>query len=155
MVTEFFQHLTVWHWVGLGLILLTAEIAVGTFDLLWVAMAAFVTALFTMLAPGEVGEWQGQLVVFGLVSVAFVLMGRTVFRGLRRAPSSHPNINDRTSAMIGKHGQAVGEFDQGAGRVKIGDTSWSAVSVDGAAIVEGDDVVVAGAEGTTLKVRPA
>ena len=80
----FLQHLTVWHWVGLGLVLLTAEIAVGTFDLLWIAVAAFVTALFTVLAPGQVGEWQGQLVVFGIISVVFVLMGRTVFRGLRR-----------------------------------------------------------------------
>ncbi|MBI1361837.1 MAG: NfeD family protein [Alphaproteobacteria bacterium] len=151
----FLEHLTVWHWVGLGLILLTAEIAVGTFDLLWVAMAAFVTALFTVLAPGQLGEWQGQLVVFGVVAVAFVLMGRTVFRGLRRAPSSHPNINDRMASMVGKHGQAGGGFEEGAGRVKIGDTMWSAIAVEGATIMEGDDVVVAGADGTTLKVRRA
>ncbi len=151
----FLQHLTVWHWVGLGLILLTAEIAVGTFDLLWIAMAAFVTALFTVLAPGQLGEWQGQLVVFGIVAVVFVLMGRTVFKGLRQQPSSHPNINDRMASLVGKHGLAAGGFEAGEGRVKIGDTMWSATAVEGVTVVEGDDVVVAGADGTTLKVRRA
>ena len=152
-VLHLLEAVTIWHWLGLGILLLTLEVAVGTFDLLWVAVAAFTTALLSLVAPTLVGGWQGQLVIFGIVAMAFVIMGRTVFKGLRRAPSSHPNINDRTAAMIGQHGRATDAFEAGAGRVKIGDTMWAAVQAGGRPIVEGDDVVVAGADGTTLKVK--
>jgi membrane protein implicated in regulation of membrane protease activity len=74
---------------------------------------------------------------------------------MRRAPTSHPNINDRTAAMIGQRGRAAGEFEAGAGRVRIGDTMWAAVQAGGRPIVDGDEVVVAGADGTTLKVHAA
>jgi inner membrane protein len=148
-----FTGLTVWHWVGVGIVLLTLEIAVGTFDLLWVAMAAFVTALFALIVPGTAGEWQGQLVFFGAVAVAFVVMGRTVFKGLRRPQATHPNLNDRMATLIGERGEAASTFLNGHGRVKIGDTVWQAeAEIDG--IVEGAAIVVAGADGTLLKVRP-
>ena len=39
-VTGFLEGLTVFHWLGIGLILLTLEVAVGTFDLLWIAVAS-------------------------------------------------------------------------------------------------------------------
>lgn len=149
------EGLTLWHWVGLGIILLTIEVAVGTFDLLWVAMGAFATALFAWLAPGDIGGWQGQLVFFCALAIVFVIMGRTVFRGLRQRVSTHPNLNSRTSAMVGQRGEAVTTFEQGGGRVKVGDTVWSAQQADETIIVEGDGVVVTGADGTTLKVRLA
>ena len=148
------EAVTIWHWLALGILLLTLEIAVGTFDLLWVAVAAFTTALLSLVAPQLLGAWQGQLVIFGVVAVAFVIMGRTVFKGLRRAPLSHPNINDRTATMIGLHARAAGAFEAGSGRVKIGDTMWAAAQVGGRPIVEGDDLVVVGADGTMLKVTP-
>jgi membrane protein implicated in regulation of membrane protease activity len=149
------EAITIWHWLGLGILLLTLEVAVGTFDLLWVAVAAFTTALLSLVLGDMIGGWQGQLVVFGVIAVAFVIMGRTVFKGMRRAPTSHPNINDRTAAMIGQRGRAAGEFEAGAGRVRIGDTMWAAVQAGGRPIVDGDEVVVAGADGTTLKVHAA
>jgi membrane protein implicated in regulation of membrane protease activity len=55
--------------------------------------------------------------------------------------------------MIGQHGQAATSFDGGEGKVKVGDTVWLAQQADDTVIVEGDQVVVSGAEGTTLKVR--
>ena len=147
------QGLTVWHWLGIGIVLLTLEVAVGTFDLLWISIGAFITALFALIIPAPVGGWQGQLVFFGVVAVAFVTAGRTVFKGLRRAPSTHPNLNDRTAAMIGQRGLAATSFDGGQGKVKVGDTMWLAEQAGGGAIAEGDKVVVAGADGTTLKVK--
>lgn len=152
-VVGILQGLTVWHWVGLGIVLLTLEVAVGTFDLLWVAMGAFLTALFALLAPESLGGWQGQLTFFGVVAILFVISGRTLFKGLRRTTSSHPNLNDRLAGMIGQRGEAATSFDGGRGKVKVGDTEWLATQTDEAVIVEGDEVVIAGAEGTTLKVR--
>jgi membrane protein implicated in regulation of membrane protease activity len=152
-VTGFLDGLTVWHWLGLGVVLLTLEVAVGTFDLLWISIGAFLTALFSWIVPEPVGGWQGQLIFFGVVAVAFLISGRTLFKGLRRAPSSHPNLNDRIANMIGKHGEAATSFEGGEGKVKVGDTVWLARQADEAVIVEGDQVVISGAEGMTLKVK--
>jgi inner membrane protein len=147
------EGLTVWHWAGIGIVLLTLEVAVGTFDLLWVSMAAFLTALFAWIIPAPVGAWQGQLIFFAMVAVGFLVAGRTWFKGLRRAPTSHPNLNDRLASMVGRHGEAATSFEGGEGKVRVGDSVWLAQQVDETVIVEGDQVVVAGAEGTTLKVR--
>jgi membrane protein implicated in regulation of membrane protease activity len=152
-VVSMLEGLTLWHWVGIGIVLLTLEVAVGTFDLLWIAMAAFLTALLSLLgiAPG----WQAQLVAFAIVAVIFVAMGRTVFKGLRRRSSTHPNLNARTEGMVGQRAEALTTFDGGKGRVKVGDSVWAAEQSDDTVIVEGDGVVITGADGTTLKIRLA
>lgn len=152
-VVHLLGQITVWHWVGIALVLLTLEVAVGTFDLLWIAAGAFATALFAVIAPAPLNTWQGELVFFGVAAIGLVILGRTTFKGLRRPSTSHPNLNDRTTQMVGQHGAAASTFDMGMGRVKIGDTVWPAEAADGAAIREGDAVVVAGADGTTLKVK--
>jgi membrane protein implicated in regulation of membrane protease activity len=149
------EGLTVWHWLGIGIVLLTLEVAVGTFDLLWIAIGAFATALFALIIPEPLGGWQGQLTFFGVMAIAFVISGRTLFKGLRNRASSHPNLNDRLAKMVGERGEAATNFDGGRGKVKIGDSVWLAQQADGATIVLGDKVVVAGADGTTLKVKPA
>jgi len=147
----FLENLTVWHWLGMGIVLLTLEVAIGTFDLLWIAMGAFLTALFALVVPDPAGAWQGQLVFFGVVAVVFVAMGRTLFRGLRRRSTTHPNLNDRMTTLIGQRGEAAGAFENGHGRVKIGDTVWQA-RAEGA-IAAGAAIVVDGAEGTLLRVK--
>ncbi len=151
----FFESLTIWHWVGLGIVLMTIEVAVGTFDLLWVSVGAFLTALFALIVPLPAGGWQGQMVFFGVVAIAFVISGRTLFKGLRQRTTSHPNLNDRLANMVGMHGEAATNFDQGEGKVKVGDTVWIAKQSDETVIVEGDKIVVTGSEAGRLKVRLA
>jgi inner membrane protein len=146
--------MTLWHWVGVGIVLLTLEVAVGTFDLLWVALAAFSTALFALAAPDPYGGWEGQLVWFAAVALLLVALGRTVFRGLRTRASTHPKLNDRMAQLLGRPGEATIAFENGEGHVKIGDTVWPARQVgEGAPLRPGDDIIVSGSEGTILKVR--
>ncbi len=148
----FFEGLTVWHWVGLGIVLMTIEVAVGTFDLLWVSIGALLTALFALVVPLPAGGWQGQMAFFGIVAIAFVISGRTLFKGLRRGHTSHPNLNDRLANMVGQHGEAATGFDDQRGKVKVGDTVWLA---EGEAVIhEGDRIVVIGSHKGLLKVRP-
>jgi inner membrane protein len=154
-VLSFLESLTAWHWAGIGMILMTLEVAVGTFDLLWISVGAFATALFALIIPLPAGGWQGQLIFFGFAAIACVTAGRTVFRGLRRTTSTHPNLNDRVATMIGHRGLAATAFVAGSGKVKVGDSVWLAEQVGDTAIAEGDEVVVAGGDGTTLKVKPA
>jgi membrane protein implicated in regulation of membrane protease activity len=151
-LTGSLEHMTAWHWLGLGIFLLVLEIGLATFDLLWVAVAAFATALFAAVLP--IVGWPGELSFFGAVATVLVVLGRTKFKGLRKPASDHPLLNDRTAKMVGRHGEAAATFEGGEGRVRIGDTVWAAMQADGRAISIGDEVVVAGAEGTKLKVKP-
>lgn len=150
-VVGFLSGLTVWHWVGLGIVLMAIEVAVGTFDLLWVSIGAFLTALFALIVPAPMGGWEGQLSFFGFVAIAFVISGRTIFKGLRNRASTHPNLNDRLANMVGQHGQATTAFDGGSGKVKVGDTVWLAQG-DGP-INAGDGVTITGADKGVLKVK--
>lgn len=152
-VVGFLSGLTVWHWVGLGIVLMAIEVVVGTFDLLWVSLGAFLTSLFMLIVPPPVGGWEGQLTFFGFVAIAFVISGRTVFKGLRMRSTSHPNLNDRLTNMVGQNGHATTSFEGGNGKVKVGDTVWLAKQADDSAILQGAAVVVTGSEHGVLKVR--
>jgi membrane protein implicated in regulation of membrane protease activity len=149
----FLGGLTVWHWLGLGIVLISIEVAVGTFDLLWVSAGAFLTSLFALIVPPPLGGWEGQLTFFGIVAVAFVISGRTIFKGLRTRSTSHPNLNDRFANMVGQRGEAASNFDLGRGKVKLGDTVWLAKQSDDTVIVEGDMVVVTGSAEGMITVR--
>lgn len=152
---QLFTELTVWHWLALGLILFGIEMMTGTFDLLMVSIAAWMTAAFAFFAPDTLATWQGQLIVFGLASVVLIVLGRTVFAGMRSVVNEHPTLNKRMSSLVGQRGTATNDFAAGAGQVKIGDTVWAAEAVDGDTIRSGDAIVVEGARSTTAIVRRA
>jgi len=153
-IAGFLDGLTLWHWIGLGIVLLAVEVAVGTFDLLWVSVGAFLTALFALLVPLPAGGWQGQMVFFGIAAIIFVVSGRTLFKGLRRGETSHPNLNNRLANMVGQHGEAATVFVDRRGKVKVGDTVWLAAQADAMTITLGDAIIVTGSEGGALMVRP-
>ncbi|MEZ6002093.1 NfeD family protein [Hyphomonas sp.] len=155
MLEELFTHLTVWHWLALGLMLFGIEMMTGTFDLLMISIAAWITAAFAWLAPDGLATWQGQVLFFGAASVALFVIGRTVLSGMRKTTPEHPTLNKRMDSLVGQRGVATSDFSNaGQGRVKIGDTVWGAEIVDGSEIIHtGDVIVVEGARMNTALVR--
>ena len=155
MISELLANLTVWHWLGLGLVLLVIEMTVGTYDLLWVSVAAFLTAVFKVLPlPEAATTWQGQLIFFAAAGIVLVIIGRTVFASWRKPSETHPTLNKRSESLVGTTGKAVATFVGGKGRVKIGDTIWSAVADTDQTIHDGMTIQVSGADSTVLKVTP-
>ena len=152
---ELMWPLPAWHWLALGLILLSIEMAVGTFDLLWIAIAAGVTAIFAAIAPAGLSDWQGQLIFFAAAATGLLILGRTVFAGMRRLVSDHPTLNQRMNRTIGQRALVVSGFSGGMGRVKLGDTEWSAETMDGSNPGEGTSVVVEETNGNILRIRIA
>lgn len=152
---QIFTELTVWHWLALGLVLFGIEMLTGTFDLMMLAVAAWLTAAFAYLGPDSYTTWQGQLIVFGIAAFALVLAGRTFFSGLRGRDEEHPTLNKRMVSLVGQRGMAMGDFISGAGQVRIGDTVWRAEVVEGEIVRTGDTVIVEGAKMTTAIVRRA
>lgn len=147
-----FEVITPWHWLGLALILLGLEMMFGTYDLLWLSGAAFLTAGYAVIAPTGMDGWQTHLIVFAIAGVILVVLGRTVFSGLREAKSDRPNLNQKGKSLIGRRAIAVSEFVAGEGRVKVGDSTWMAVTTGDMAITEGMEVTIAEVKGTLLTV---
>ena len=152
---QVFSELTFWYWLALGLILFGIEMMSGTFDLLMVAIAAWLTAGFAYFAPDAWAVWQGQMIVFGVASTALVVFGRTVLSGVRKSSPEHPTLNRRMQALVGERGLAVGDFVSGTGQIRVGDTVWRAEAIEGETIHGGDTIIVDGAKMTTAMVRKA
>ena len=74
---------------------------------------------------------------------------------MREDVEEHPTLNKRMASTLGQRGIVAEDFTGGLGQIKLGDTVWSAQSVDGANLASGAAVIVEATEGTTLKVRPA
>jgi hypothetical protein len=98
MLEELFTHLTVWHWLALGLMLFGIEMMTGTFDLLMISIAAWLTAAFAWLAPDSLATWQGQVLFFGAASVALV-------RCWAHGPVGHAQDHARASDAQQANGQ--------------------------------------------------
>lgn len=144
---------TAWHWLALGLFLISIEMLLGTFDLLWIALASALTSAFAAFAPAEMAAWQGQLIFFAIASIGLFILGRTVGRRMRENVEEHPTLNKRMAGTLGKRATVATDFSGGLGRVKLGDTVWSAETVDGSDPITGTAVIIEETSGNSLTVK--
>jgi len=153
MMEVLFSELTVWHWLGLALLLLAIEMTIGTFDLLWMAIAAGATAVFASVAPTSASGWVWECGFFALTSVILVVAGRKLFAGRGEPPETHPTLNNKNASLVGMRAVVTGGFQEGYGRVKINDSEWRAELETGADINIGDSVIIVSAQGSTVKIK--
>lgn len=137
-----------WSWMAFAALLLAIEVATGTGYLLWPSASAAVVALVTPVLPGG---FPGQLTLFALLTLATSLLGRKFFP---RHIGQGPDINDNLARLVGHHGRAVSEFEDGRGRVFIDGKEWPAIA-DGKPPKLDQEVKVTAAEGVVLKVEAA
>lgn len=144
------EALEYWHWLTLGILLLIAEIAVGGVSfLLWIGFAALFTGVVTLVLPGLL-VWQAQLFVFGVSSVAGVLLWR---RYIKDEPvAGGVVLNKRGADHIGKVVLLEEAIANGSGRIRIDDTLWSVTGADAPA---GSKVRITAIDGNTFQVEPA
>ena len=135
-----------WFWLLAGLLLGAAEIIVPGFFLIWFAIAAVITGLLAFVLPDAVAL---QIGVFAVVAVAMVYFGRRWFAA-NPIVSSDPLLNDRSARLVGEIVTVVDAIEHGSGRVKVGDSVWSAKGADAAV---GAKVRISGANGSVLMVE--
>lgn len=135
-----------WSWLILGAILLALEIMVPGIFMLWLGLAAMVTGLATLLFSVNV---QAQLIIFAITSVITVLIGRKLFAA-RNNDTDQPYLNQRRGQLIGKTFVVTSSIENGRGKVKIGDTVWTAEGPD---TQIGDRVRVIGVDGNRVLVE--
>lgn len=135
-----------WLWMIGGVVLLIAEILAPGFFLVFIGAAAIAAGLFTVLFDLGLA---GQLALFALYAVVAVTIGRRVYAH-QNVDSSDPMLNDRVARLIGRTVTVVEAVDDHGGRVRVGDSEWSARGGPAAA---GERVRITGIDGNCLKVE--
>lgn len=148
-MADYFSTLLFWHWWVLGLALVVVEMVAPGFFLLWIGLAAGVTGLILLIAPGL--GWQVQFLIFGVLAIGSVVAARYYFR---RNPieTEDATLNRRGSQYIGQVFSLDEAIINGIGKVRVGDGWWRAQGPD---LPAGERVKVVGVEGTILKVEKA
>ncbi len=136
-----------WLWMIGGILLLIAEIIAPGFFLVFVGAAALATGAFTLLFDLGV---PAQLTLFAIYSLVAVMIGRRVYANAA-VDSSDPLLNDRAARLVGRSVTVIEPIDDHGGRVRLGDSEWSARGGPGS---PGERVRITGVEGNCLLVEP-
>jgi len=135
-----------WLWLIGGVILLISEIIAPGFFLVFIGAAAIVTGAFTLLF--DLGT-SAQLALFALYAVIAFMVGRKVYAN-QNVDSTDPLLNDRSARLVGKVVTVVNAVDEHEGRVRVGDSEWSA---RGGPAAPGERVRIVGVDGNCLRVE--
>jgi membrane protein implicated in regulation of membrane protease activity len=136
-----------WLWTIGGVLLLIAEIIAPGVFLVWIGIAAIVTGIFALLFGIGVA---GQLGLFALYAVLAVMAGRR-FYAVKGIEHSGPGLNNPSARLIGRRVVVVQQVDEDSGRVRVGDSEWSA---RGGPAEPGQKVRITAVEGNCLIVEP-
>lgn len=152
MIADLVTSLGAWSWWVLGVVLLILEIVVPGVFLFWIGLAAVATGILSLLLWGSaLWPWQVQMVVFAAFSVAAILIGRSfVARGER--DTDEPHLNRRAEGLVGRTATLTDAIENGRGRIKLDDTTWSVTGPDLAA---GTKVRIVASSGRDLTVETA
>jgi membrane protein implicated in regulation of membrane protease activity len=138
---------TYWHWWVLGIAFVVLEIFSPGVFLLWLGIAAGAVGL-VMLALPELA-WTWQMLLFALLSLASIALGRAYFR---RHPiaSDQPNLNRRGQQYVGRVFTLDAPMVNGVGKIRVDDSTWK---IHGADRPAGARIRVVGVDGVILQVE--
>lgn len=136
-----------WFWLIGGIVLLIAEVIAPGFFLVFIGAAAMATGLFALLF--HLGT-AAQLTLFALYALLAVMIGRRFYANAA-ADGGDPLLNDRAARLVGRSVVVIEAVDEHSGRVRVGDSEWSARGGPG---LPGERVRIRGVEGNCLLVEP-
>ncbi len=144
---DFLHELQPWHWLIIVFVCLGLEaLGAGGF-LLGTAAASALLALLLWLIPDI--SWPAQLVYFGIASLLLTLAYWKFFRKINEE-NDYPQLNDRSSQLIGTVIVLDHDLAAGPGKIQIGDTFWRVQS--STSVARGESVLVTGNKGMVLIV---
>ncbi len=153
MILEWVVGLGPWNWIALGLVLLALEIALPGAFLLWIGIAALLTGMATFqLAETGWWGWQVQVVLFLVLSIAAVFVGKRILASTRGDESDQPLLNRRAQQLVGRVSTLEEPVVNGRGRVRLGDTLWLVTGPD---MPAGTQVRVKSADDSVLTIEEA
>ncbi len=149
---EFLSSMPFWYWWVFAIALLAIELMTGTTYFLWPAISAVLVGLFDVWPLGD--AWQLQLILFAGFTIALSIFAPPHIKPwLTRTQADHLTLNERGAQKIGRRATVDTTFENGAGKVRLGDTLWLAESETGENIAKNAQVEIMRSEGTKLFVR--
>ena len=146
MIADAFIGLGAWAWIILGVVLIGIELlAPGSF-FLWLGLAAIATGLLDAVLGLS---WQAAALLFALLSVGAVILGRYATRSKTQPDAAAAPLNQRGQSLVGRVFTLETPIKDGEGRIRVDDSSWR---VTGADRFAGAKVRVVRVEGATLVV---
>ena len=140
-----------WVWGSLGLILLSIEMAIGTFDILWFGIAAICVAVMMWLFPTT--PHAIQYTIFAALSLTSLAIWRLYYK----KTETHSRVGQSQGLEIGRIGTVIEAcsphqngkilFSQGL----MGAREWTAISNEELAI--GTEAKVVAVEGNALRIN--
>jgi membrane protein implicated in regulation of membrane protease activity len=147
MIVDLVRELGAWSWLIAGVALLALELAAPGVFFIWFGLAAVVVGGLALLIPLP---WQAQVILFVILAIAIVLVGRRFFA--RSAGKAVPTgLNERGRRLIGTIVVLDGPIVDGRGRVRMDDTTWRVTGPD---MPAGTSVRIVGTDGALLSVKP-
>lgn len=141
----------IWVWGALGLILLSVEMAIGTFDILWFGVAALCVAITVWLFPNM--PQSIQFIMFAIISLSSLAVWRLYYK----KNETHSRTGQAQGPEIGRVGTVIetcGPNQNGKirfGQGLMGAREWSAVSNE--LINTGTEAEVVAVEGNALRIK--
>jgi len=139
-----------WLTAGAVMVIIDAFI-INTAVVMWFGIGAGLVAALLYIHPGLSGLW--QLGVFGVSSPLALLGWKWWDKNRPRKEPDRLHLNKKGAEYIGRVFPLEGAMENGVGRIKIGDTSWTAKNNQNANLPAGGKVLVEGVRGTTIIVK--
>jgi membrane protein implicated in regulation of membrane protease activity len=147
MILDFIRDLGAWAWWVGGAVLLALEIVAPGNIFVWFGIAAILTGAVALVADVA---WQFQLIMFAMLALILVIVGRRWFA--RASASEEPLLNERATRLVGESFVLGDPIVGGTGRVRIGDSMWRLTGPD---LPSGTKVRIVGHDGAVLQAAKA
>jgi len=133
-------------WTVIAVLLTIVESMTLGLTTIWFAIGALVAIIAAALNL----HITVQITIFLIVSIVLLVYTRPIAIKVLKVGSTKTNVD----SLIGKEGLVVKTMEHfEKGHVKVKGQIWSAKSVDGSEILEGERIVVEAIEGVKLIVR--
>ena len=139
-------------WFVVAIALVALEMIVPGVHFMWFGIAAAIVGLAALVA-GTLGvaaafSWPWQIALFAVLAIATVFAVKRVAKP-GATPTDAPDLNVRAEQYVGRLVVVEDAITSGRGRVRVGDTLWTAEGPDTPA---GTRVTIKGVRGTVLVV---
>lgn len=146
---ELLDQVNHWHWLAFGLLLLGLELLGTAGYFLWIGISAMIVGALLGALPLS---WQMQWLSFASFSLITTwLWWRGQLKNDRKSDKARV-LNQRDKQLIGKTTRLEDDIQKGKCRIRLGDTTWSAITATD--ITAGTEVVVTAVDGIVLTIAP-
>ena len=147
MDTSWLDKIVFWHWWILAVVLMCIELFAPAAFFIWCGIAVAIVGLIVLILPAM--SWEVTFLLFAILSVVSVLVGRKYLQQRGAMESDQPMLNRRGEQYVGRVFTLNEPVVDGTGRVQVDDSSWR---IEGQDMAAGVRVKVVAINGSTLKV---